>query len=74
MQTPIPARITIDFTADANPANGWIVGHVAGGAGRLELVRPLAAEPRELVSTPAAYDGGECSCPDPWCAVDHANA
>ena len=73
MQAPIPARITIDFTPDANPSNGWIVGHVTGGAGRLELVRPVAGEPREDRPTPPEYDAADCTCPDFWCAVDHAN-
>jgi hypothetical protein len=73
MQSPIPTRITIDFTADANLANGWIVGHVPDGAGRLELVRPIAGEPREQAPTPPAYDAGDCTCPDFWCPVDHAN-
>jgi hypothetical protein len=73
MQAPIPARITIDFTPDANPANGWIVGRVTGGSGRLELVRPIVAEPREELPTPPGYDAGDCTCPDFWCPVDHAN-
>ena len=34
----------------------------------------MAAEPREDVSTPAAFDPGECRClDDDDCNADHAN-
>jgi hypothetical protein len=34
----------------------------------------VAAEPREEVATPAAYDPGPCTClDDEDCRADHAN-
>ena len=73
MQAPVPTRITIDFSGDANPANAWIVGGLPGGSGRLEVVTARPGEPREQVVAPTEYDAGECICPDWGCERDHAN-
>jgi hypothetical protein len=73
MQAPVPTRITIDFTGDANPANAWIVGRLPGSAGRLEVVTATPGEPREDVLGPAPFDAGDCICPDFGCEHDHAN-
>lgn len=82
MTVQLPTRITIEVHA---PETGRRGRHRGTGDGR-PIVRVVpepatavvgsivAAEPREEVATPAAYDPGPCTClDDEDCRADHAN-
>jgi hypothetical protein len=81
MTAQLPTRITIEVHP-ADPA-----GYGSDDAGAPPIVRvvpdagmtsagqpPHAAEPREAIPTPAAYEPGPCTClDDEDCGADHAN-
>jgi hypothetical protein len=85
MTVQLPTRITIEV----HPAEHDPRGRSATGDGRpivrvvpepapgpaLAVAYPIvAAEPREEMPMPAAYDPGPCTClDDEDCGADHAN-
>jgi hypothetical protein len=72
MTAQLPTRITIELHPGEG-AGGWIA-RTAVNEGGLAVVAPLAAEPREDLPIPAAYEPATCTClDDGGCAADHAN-
>ena len=72
MTAQLPTRITIEL----HPGDGsgrW-TARTAVDDGGPALRAPHAAEPREELPMPAAYEPAACTClDDGGCAADHAN-
>jgi len=72
MTAQLPTRITIELHPGEGDA-GW-TAHTAVGEAAPSVVPPHAAEPREELPVPAAYEPAPCTClDDGGCAADHAN-
>jgi hypothetical protein len=74
MAMQAPTRITIEVHPPQSGAS-WDqpVVRVVPEATQASFAQP-AAEPREVVPTPAAYEPGPCRClDDEDCGADHAN-
>jgi hypothetical protein len=75
MAMQAPTRITIEVH-QPEPGTGWEqpVVRVVPEANTGGAQPAVAAQPREDVPTPAAYEPGPCLClDDEDCAADHAN-
>ena len=75
MTAQLPTRITIELHPGEGDT-GWTartaVNDVVGSASG--VVPPHAAEPREDLPVPAAYECAPCTClDDGGCDADHAN-
>jgi hypothetical protein len=72
MTAQLPTRITIELHPGEGDA-GW-TAHTAVDEQAPSVVPPHAAEPREELPVPAAYEPAPCTClEDGGCAADHAN-
>ena len=72
MTTQLPTRITIELHPGEGDA-GW-TARTAVDETAPSLVPPHAAEPREELPVPAAYESAPCTClDDGGCSADHAN-
>jgi hypothetical protein len=72
MTVQLPTRITIELHPGEG-ATGW-TAHTAVADGVPAGVALHAAEPREDLPVPAAYEPAPCTClDDGGCAADHAN-
>jgi hypothetical protein len=68
----LPTRITIELQPSEG-AGGW-TAHTAVVEGGPLALESHAAEPREDISGPAAYEPAPCTCLDAGgCDADHAN-
>ena len=75
MTAQLPTRITIELHPGDGPA-GWTARTAVGDAvgSSSGVVSPRAAEPRENLPVPAAYEPAPCTClDDAGCGADHAN-
>ena len=76
MAMQAPTRITIEVHPP-EPGMGWEqpVVRVVPEAESAGFMQPaVAAEPREELTAPAAYEPGPCLClDDEDCGADHAN-
>ena len=76
MTAQLPTRITIELHPGEGE-RGWTARTaVDEGApsGAPSVMPPHAAEPREELPTPAAYESAPCTClDDGGCRADHAN-
>jgi len=76
MTAQLPTRITIELHPGEGES-GW-TAHTAvddlGPSAAAGVVPPHAAEPREDLPVPAAYEPAPCTClEDGGCGADHAN-
>jgi hypothetical protein len=72
MTAQLPTRITIELHP-GDGSGGW-TAHTAVSDDRPAVVAHHAAEPREEVPVPAAYESAPCTClEDGGCDADHAN-
>ena len=72
MTAQLPTRITIELHPGEG-AGGWTARTAIDEAASAVLA-PHAAEPREDLPVPAAYESAPCTClDDGGCAADHAN-
>ena len=72
MTAQLPTRITIELQPGEGAA-GW-TARTAVNDGGSATVTHHAAEPREELPVPAAYEPAPCTClDDGGCAADHAN-
>jgi hypothetical protein len=72
MTAQLPTRITIELHPGEGDA-GW-TARTAVDEAAPSLVPPHAAEPREELPVPAAYESAPCTClDDGGCSADHAN-
>jgi len=72
MTAQLPTRITIELHPGEG-AGGW-TARTAVDEGAPAVVAPHAAEPREELPIPAAYEPAACTCLDEGgCGADHAN-
>ena len=70
MTVQLPTRITIELHP-AHDSGGW-TARTAVDDVRGSVVLPRAAEPREEVAAPTAYEAAPCTClEDGGCAADH---
>jgi len=68
----LPTRITIELQPGKG-AGGW-TAHTAVVDGRRLGLETHAAEPREEIPTPTAYQPSPCTCLEAGgCDADHAN-
>ncbi|HTK43785.1 MAG TPA: hypothetical protein VL749_00330 [Patescibacteria group bacterium] len=76
MTAQLPTRITIELQPGEGAA-AWTARTAVddgGPAAIPQAVAPHAAEPREELPVPAAYEPAPCTClDDGGCAADHAN-
>ena len=76
MTAQLPTRITIELHPGEGAA-GWTARTAVdevGPTGMASVMPPHAAEPREELPTPAAYESAPCTCLDAGgCDADHAN-
>jgi hypothetical protein len=70
MLTSAPTRITIEVHPPTAPGAAPVVQVSPTPA--LDHA-PRAAEPREEIASPAAYEPADCTCLDGPCDRDHAN-
>ncbi len=75
MTIQAPTRITIEVHQPGGDSGSAPLVRVVPEAPITGATRaPIAAEPREDVPAPAAFDPGECRClDDEDCNADHAN-
>jgi hypothetical protein len=72
MTVQLPTRITIELHPGEGQG-GWTASTAVDEA-TLSVVPPHAAEPREDLPVPAAYEPAPCTClDDGGCDADHAN-
>ena len=72
MTAQLPTRITIELHP-GDGAGGW-TARTAVDEGASAHQAPHAAEPREELPIPAAYEPAACTClDDGGCGADHAN-
>jgi hypothetical protein len=72
MTGQLPTRITIELHPGEG-AGGW-TAHTAVADATSTFVAPHAAEPREAMPVPAAYEAAPCTCLEAGgCDADHAN-
>lgn len=72
MTAQLPTRITIELHPGEG-TGGW-TARTAVDEGGSAVMASHAAEPREDLPVPAAYESAPCTClDDGGCAADHAN-
>ena len=75
MTAQLPTRITIELQpSDAGGSGSGWTARTAVDDVPIGFVPPHAAEPREELPVPAAYEPAPCTCLDAdGCHADHAN-
>jgi hypothetical protein len=74
MTAQVPTRITIELHPGEGAGSWTAHTAVVDGAGAPAVPAPHAAEPREELPVPAAYEPAPCTClEDGGCEADHAN-
>ena len=74
MAMQVPTRITIEVHPPQPGNSGEPIVRVVPTTAWTWRHTTIAAEPREDVPTPAAYEPGPCLClDDEDCGADHAN-
>jgi hypothetical protein len=77
MTAQLPTRITIELRpGESTTSTGWTTNTAVDdrSSGSAGLVPPHAAEPREELPVPAAYEPAPCTCLEAGgCDADHAN-